>query len=60
MNCRGREEREARHVFLHHQQLDLRAPQDAGFRATRLAVELALADPAWRVSVQTHKILGID
>ena len=28
--------------------------------ATQLAVETALAHPAWRVSVQTHKILGID
>jgi organic radical activating enzyme len=28
--------------------------------ATRLAVGLALADPAWRVSVQTHKVLGVD
>lgn len=28
--------------------------------ATRLAVALALADPRWRVSVQTHKILGVD
>lgn len=28
--------------------------------ATRLAVETALAHPAWRVSVQTHKILNID
>ncbi|GAB5535531.1 MAG: 7-carboxy-7-deazaguanine synthase [Rubricoccaceae bacterium] len=28
--------------------------------ATRLAVELAFADPRWRVSVQTHKILGVD
>ena len=28
--------------------------------ATRLAVETALASPTWRVSVQTHKVLGID
>jgi organic radical activating enzyme len=28
--------------------------------ATRLAVALALADPHWRVSVQTHKVLGVD
>lgn len=28
--------------------------------ATRLAVDLAQADPRWRVSVQTHKILGVD
>lgn len=28
--------------------------------ATRLAVETALANPAWRVSVQTHKVLGVD
>lgn len=28
--------------------------------ATRLAVEVALADPRWRVSVQTHKILDVD
>lgn len=28
--------------------------------AIRLAVELALADPAWRVSVQGHKALGVD
>lgn len=37
-------------------------PEDGGrlARATRLAVETALAHPAWRVSVQTHKILDID
>ena len=28
--------------------------------ATELAVRLALENPAWRVSVQTHKVLGID
>ncbi len=28
--------------------------------AARLAVELALADPRWRVSVQGHKALGVD
>lgn len=28
--------------------------------ATRLAVELAQRHPAWRVSVQTHKVLGVD
>ncbi len=28
--------------------------------ATRFAVELALRTPAWRVSVQTHKLLGVD
>ena len=28
--------------------------------ATRLAVTLAQADPRWRVSVQTHKILEVD
>lgn len=28
--------------------------------ATRLAIDLALADPSWRVSVQTHKLLGVD
>ncbi len=28
--------------------------------ATRLAVEIALADPQWRVSVQGHKALGVD
>ena len=28
--------------------------------ATRLAVDLALADPRWRVSVQGHKALGVD
>ena len=28
--------------------------------ATRLAVEAAQADPSWRVSVQTHKILDVD
>lgn len=28
--------------------------------ATRLAVETALAHPDWRVSVQTHKVLGVD
>jgi organic radical activating enzyme len=28
--------------------------------AARLAVDLALADPCWRVSVQGHKALGVD
>lgn len=28
--------------------------------ATSLAVETALANPAWRVSVQTHKVLGVE
>ena len=28
--------------------------------ATRLAVETALANPVWRVSVQTHKVLGVE
>ncbi|MFN3596621.1 MAG: 7-carboxy-7-deazaguanine synthase QueE [Rubricoccaceae bacterium] len=28
--------------------------------AVALAVALAHADPAWRVSVQTHKVLGVD
>ncbi|WP_218827610.1 7-carboxy-7-deazaguanine synthase QueE [Rubricoccus marinus] len=28
--------------------------------AARLAVDLALADPRWRVSVQGHKALGVD
>lgn len=28
--------------------------------ATRLAIEIALAHPNWRVSVQTHKIIGVD
>ncbi len=28
--------------------------------ATALAVEMALAEPDWRVSVQTHKVLGVD
>ena len=28
--------------------------------ATQMAVELAFADPRWRVSVQTHKVLGVD
>ncbi len=28
--------------------------------ATQMAVDLALADPRWRVSVQTHKALGVD
>lgn len=28
--------------------------------ATRLAIQLALDTPSWRVSVQTHKILGVD
>jgi organic radical activating enzyme len=27
---------------------------------TQLAVELCFADPRWRVSVQTHKVLGVD
>ena len=37
-------------------------PEDGPRRAeaTRRAVALALADPRWRVSVQTHKILGVD
>ena len=29
-------------------------------RAARMAVDLALADPRWRVSVQGHKALGVD
>jgi organic radical activating enzyme len=29
-------------------------------QASRLAVDLALADPRWRVSVQGHKVLGVD
>ena len=28
--------------------------------ATRLALDLVFEDPAWRVSVQTHKALGVD
>jgi organic radical activating enzyme len=28
--------------------------------ATRLALDLCFADPRWRVSVQTHKALGVD
>lgn len=28
--------------------------------ATRLAVDLCFEDPRWRVSVQTHKVLGVD
>ena len=28
--------------------------------ATRLALDLCFQDPAWRVSVQTHKALGVD
>lgn len=28
--------------------------------ATRLALDLVFQDPAWRVSVQTHKALGVD
>jgi len=28
--------------------------------ATRLAVDMALQSPGWRVSVQTHKIIGVD
>ncbi len=28
--------------------------------ATRLALDLAFEDPRWRVSVQTHKALGVD
>ena len=28
--------------------------------AVELAVELCFADPRWRVSVQTHKVLGVD
>ena len=37
-------------------------PEDGPRReeATALAVELALTHPAWRVSVQTHKVLGVD
>ena len=37
-------------------------PEDGPRRAeaTRLALDLALADPRWRVSVQTHKVLGVD
>jgi len=37
-------------------------PEDGPRRedATRLAVDLAHRDPRWRVSVQTHKVLGVD
>jgi len=28
--------------------------------ATRLALDLCFEDPRWRVSVQTHKALGVD
>jgi hypothetical protein len=28
-------------------------------RNTRLAVEYCLAHPRWRISLQTHKIMGI-
>ena len=37
-------------------------PEDGPRReaAARLAVDLALADPRWRVSVQGHKALGVD
>ncbi|MEM8601238.1 MAG: 7-carboxy-7-deazaguanine synthase QueE [Bacteroidota bacterium] len=37
-------------------------PEDSARRveATRLAVSLAQQHPAWRVSVQTHKMLGVD
>jgi len=37
-------------------------PEDGPRRthATRLAVDLAHRDPHWRVSVQTHKVLGVD
>jgi 7-carboxy-7-deazaguanine synthase len=37
-------------------------PEDGPRRAeaTRLAVALALQHPEWRVSVQTHKVLGVD
>jgi 7-carboxy-7-deazaguanine synthase len=37
-------------------------PEDGPRRAeaTRLAVSLAVRNPDWRVSVQTHKILGVD
>jgi 7-carboxy-7-deazaguanine synthase len=46
--------RERRHLWLQ--------PEDGPRleEATHLAIETALAYPAWRVSVQTHKILGID
>ena len=37
-------------------------PEDGPRReaATKLAVETALAHPAWRVSLQTHKMLGVE
>jgi 7-carboxy-7-deazaguanine synthase len=28
--------------------------------ARRMAIDCAIADPRWRVSVQTHKVLGVD
>jgi organic radical activating enzyme len=31
----------------------------AGGRNTRLAVEYRLAHPQWRLSIQTHKVIGI-
>ena len=30
-----------------------------GKRNTRLAIEYCLAHPQWRLSVQTHKVIGI-
>ncbi len=30
-----------------------------GKRNTKLAVEYCLAHPQWRLSVQTHKVIGI-
>lgn len=43
--------------FEHH----LLQPMDGPLRAAheRLAIELCLRDPRWRLSVQTHKVLGI-
>ncbi|MEO0557792.1 MAG: radical SAM protein [Bacteroidota bacterium] len=57
-----------------YRQLEARVREHGGRRAlwvqpedgprvaevTRLAVELAMGDPRWRVSVQTHKVLGVD
>ena len=42
------------HLFL--QPMD--GPDQAG--ATRAAIEYCLANPRWRLSVQTHKVVGID
>ena len=50
-------ERYAQLEFRHFYLQPMDGPQKA--RNTRLAIEYCLAHPAWRLSLQTHKLIGI-